>query len=307
MSHITLEGHPLAEIMTHTLCHWLAERSPSSHRVTIEMWAAIFRAFDDIGTPMTVRQMFYALVTRGVVPKEEAAYDRVVYHLLTMRRTGILPYGFIADNTRWVRKPRTYGSLSAFLEQSQKFYRKAVWDEIDERVEIWIEKDALAGVVVDITEAWDVPLLVMRGFPSETFIYSAAEAINASEKKTWIYYFGDYDPSGVKISDSIERKLTEWSELAIFLRVAVIEPQIRLWGLPTRPTKTGKHNTHAKGWEGDSVELDAIPADRLKAMVEEYIISHVPQGHLEAIQQTEAAERETLAHLAEQLGQRDET
>jgi hypothetical protein len=279
----------------------LKSYSPHSHQDSIRMWASILMAFEAIGAPMTVRQMFYALVTRGVVPKEERDYDRVAYHLLTMRRVGVLSYDWIADNTRWVRKPRTYGSLQAFLEKSQELYRKAVWDDIEERVEIWIEKDALAGVVIEITDAWDVPLLVMRGFPSETFIYTAAEAINESEKKTWVYYFGDYDPSGVKISDSIAAKLLQWSDLAIFRRVAVIEPQINGWELPTRPTKrvskTGKLNTHAKQWTGESVELDAIPADRLKALVEECITHHVPAGHLEAIRRTEAAERQTLADL----------
>ena len=69
------------------------------------------------------------------------------------------------EGTTFPRKPKTYGSLAVFLEQSQALYRKAVWDEIEERVESWIEKDALAGVVVDITDAWDMPLLVMRSFP----------------------------------------------------------------------------------------------------------------------------------------------
>jgi hypothetical protein len=288
---------------------WLEQRSPRSHQRTIGIWAAILRAFDAIGVPMTVRQMFYALVTRHVVPKEEAAYDRVAYHLLAMRRAGVLPYSFIVDNTRWVRKPRTYGSLASFLEQSQALYRKAVWDEIEERVEIWIEKDALAGVVVEITDAWDVPLLVMRGFPSETFIYSAAETINESEKKTWICYFGDYDPSGVKISDSIETKLYEWSPLVRFIRVAVTPEQAQR--LPSRPTKlhskSGKLNTHAKGWQGESVELDAIPANQLKALVEMCITAHVPAGHLEAIHQTEAIERQTLKNLAAMVEGRKQT
>jgi hypothetical protein len=304
MGHLAMGETPLEHISDNRLVRWF-EQQVRVHRRTLDFWVAIYRAFDEIGPPMTVRQMFYALVIRDVVPKEERAYDQVAYHLLSMRRAGVLPFSYIADHTRWVRKSKTYSSVQAYLEASQEFYRKAVWDDIDERVEIWIEKDALAGVVVEITDAWDVPLLVMRGFPSETLLYSAAEAINASKKKTWIYYFGDYDPSGMKISDSIEHKLIGWSELARPLRVAVIEPQIRRWGLPTRPTKTrtktGTLNTHAKDWQGDSVELDAIPADQLKAMVEEYITYHVPQGHLDAIATVEAVERETLKGLAQMV------
>jgi hypothetical protein len=78
----------------------------------------------------------------------------------------------------------------------------------------------------------------------------------------------------------------------------VTRQQIQHLGLQTRPTKAGK-NSHAKHWkEGDSVELDAIPANLLRAMVDECIRSHVPDGHVEAMARVEAAERETLAHLA---------
>jgi hypothetical protein len=130
--------------------------------------------------PASVRQAFYALTVRGVVPKTEAAYKHVVVRMLTrMRLSGHIPYGWITDNTRWMRKPRTYSSLPDMLERTSEFYRRALWDSSPVYVEIWLEKEALSGVLYDVTEVYDVPLMVTRGYPSLTYLYEAAEVLNA--------------------------------------------------------------------------------------------------------------------------------
>ena len=77
-----------------------------------------------------------------------------------MRRDGTLPYGWIADNTRWMRKSASYHSLGDMLERQTELYRRALWDNQGCRCEVWLEKDALAGVVMDVTDPWDVPLMV---------------------------------------------------------------------------------------------------------------------------------------------------
>jgi hypothetical protein len=128
--------------------------------------------------PMTVRQVFYQLVGRGVIGKTEAEYHQTVIRLLTsLRRCGDIPFGWIADNTRWMRKPRTYDSLRGMLELTKETYRRAVWSNQAAYVEVWLEKDALAGVLYQETEQWDVPLMVTRGYPSVSYLHEAAEAI----------------------------------------------------------------------------------------------------------------------------------
>jgi hypothetical protein len=122
-----------------------------------------------------------------------------------------------------------------FLEKSQALYRRAIWDELPETVEIWVEKDALAGVTYEVTNRWDVPLMVTRGFSSETFVYEAAEAIKTTGKPTYIYYFGDWDPSGVAIPEDLVRKLGQRTSLVDLTRVAVTPEQIRRLRLPNPP------------------------------------------------------------------------
>ena len=92
---------------------------------------------------MTVRQVFYQATVRGIVPKNENGYQMVATALADMRRAGMLPFRWIADNTRWVRRPRTYGSIAHALRETAMFYRRSLWDSADAYVEIWLEKDAL--------------------------------------------------------------------------------------------------------------------------------------------------------------------
>src|SRR5262245_57118714 len=94
--------------------------------------------------PMTVRQVFYRLVSRGAIGKTEAEYKGTVCRLLTgMRRAGEIPYGYVADNTRWMRKPTTHESMQDALAATAQFYRRDLWQDQNAYVEVWLEKDAL--------------------------------------------------------------------------------------------------------------------------------------------------------------------
>lgn len=298
MGEITLHNRALSDYTDLEVLEWLGKFGKNKPRGdALRFWLAILRTFDEIGTPMTVREMFYALETRGYIPKTQKWYDKVEYRLLQMRRLKIILYDYIADSTRWMRKPVTFDSLTEFLGRP---YRRSLWTDSDVYVEIWIEKDALAGVVYQITQKWDVPLMVTRGFPSETFVYEAAQYIRAMGKPTFLYYFGDYDPSGMAISNNLEKKINEWlGDDVVFNRVAVTAAQVISMKLSTRPTK--RSDKRSKGWKGGSVELDAIPANELRRMVEACIIQHVNQSELQRIERIEAAERETLAAVVSKM------
>src|SRR5262249_29705657 len=143
------------------------------------------------------------------------------------------------DNTRWMRKSRSFSSLEEALSRTAQTYRRALWSNQVVYVEIWCEKDALAGVIVEVTNEWDVPLMLSRGFASDSFLHSAAEAISSQGKPAVLYYVGDHDPSGVFIDRTIDRRLRELAPEAEihFERLAVLPHQIRELNLPTRPTK----------------------------------------------------------------------
>ncbi|MEZ6235068.1 MAG: hypothetical protein R3B68_12850, partial [Phycisphaerales bacterium] len=176
-------------------------------------------------------------------------------------------------------------------------YRRDLWRDQPCRVEIWLEKQALVGVVYDQTDEWGVPLYPCRGYPSVTYLADAAAAIRRCGKPTHIFYFGDFDPSGLDIPRVVERRLRDLAPEAEihFDRVAVTEDQIKSMCLPTRPTK--RTDSRAKGFEGGSVELDAIPPDDLRAIVRGCIERHVDTDLLERTRRIEELERESLAGL----------
>ncbi|UCC31056.1 MAG: hypothetical protein JSU86_02030 [Phycisphaerales bacterium] len=250
--------------------------------------------------PCTCRQVFYRLVACGLVRKTQTEYKATTCRLLMqMRRKGDLPFEWIADNTRWVRKPRTHASLANALEDTAELYRRALWRNQPVYVELWLEKDALAGVLADVTYPWDVPLMVSRGYASITYLYSAAEAIRDQGKPCYLYHFGDYDPSGQNIAVNIERRLREFAPDAEihFEKVAVTLQQIEEFNLPTRPTK--KTDTRAKGFKGESVDVDAIPPKILRELAVQCIVQHIDEAALERTQRVEAAERKAIYEIIE--------
>jgi hypothetical protein len=266
--------------------------------------------------PMTVRQIFYQATVADLVAKEEAQYHALGRLLTQMRRDGTIPYEWIADNTRWMRRPSTYTGLADFIEQHQRDYRRDLWAEAPDYIEVWCEKEALAGVIYEETWDYDVPLGVSRGFASESYLYTAADVITtrlSDQGSAWqavIYYFGDFDPSGLKIGESIERGLRRicraivpdwWDEdMLVFERVAVTPAQVEQWDLPTRPTKRAG-NAHAKDFAGDSVELDAIPPLELRGLVRACIERHVNRRALEVLRVAEESERDILRAFGKQV------
>ncbi len=248
--------------------------------------------------PATVRQIYYRAVSEGLIDKTEQEYKGTVCRLLAdLRREGALPYDWIADNTRWMRKPHTFDSLASALELTRQTYRRALWTDQEAYVEVWLEKDALSGVLFEVTSEWDVPLMVTRGYPSLTFLHSAAEVIAAQEKPTFLYYLGDHDPSGVDIPKRVEAELRRMAPFAdiYFERLAVNVEQIAAFDLPTRPTK--KSDSRAKAFEGESVEVDAIAPAKLRELVNNAIVQHVDPTTYNRTLAVEEAERQSLAAM----------
>jgi hypothetical protein len=258
---------------------------------------------------MTVRQVFYQLVVRGTVEKTEEQYQGTVIRLLTdMRMAGAVPFNWIVDESRRRRVNRTYNSIADAARDTARFYRRSALHECPDYVEVWSEKEALAGILDDAAGDYDVPVLVSKGMPSLTQLYGTARYIQRAAragKQTFIYQFGDHDPSGVLIPKTIECRLNELCEKLhcpppCIERVALTEEQIAEFNLPTRPTKRDG-NRHAHKFEGDSVELDALPASELRSMVREVIERHISNRELEVLRAAEDSERELLDAWADRV------
>jgi hypothetical protein len=296
--------------MTEELLLGIPNKKPKRHRVTkpglVDRRTALLEIVR-AAQPATVRQVFYLASVHGIVAKDESGYSRVQIDLVNMRRSGQLPYGWIVDHTRWQRKPVTFDSIDEALANTAATYRKALWHDTDSYVEIWLEKDALSGVITPVISKFDVPLMVARGYSSETFLHSSGEYMAAVKKACFVYHFGDFDPSGQDAARAIEKGLRHHAGSAEihFERIAVTQRQIDEWNLPTRPTK--QSDSRAKKFGPVSVELDAIDPNKLRELVDDVIARHLPPDKYHILIEAEKSERtlfQGLAGLVKQLAQR---
>jgi hypothetical protein len=260
--------------------------------------------------PATVRRVFYLVESLGGVPKTDPGYEVIQREVLKLRRSGHLPYGWVADGSRWQVKQPSWDTAKDALEDAVSSYRRALWNSQDVYVEVWSEKDAISEIISEITDPWDVPLLIARGFSSETFLWKSAETINQVGKTTVIYNLGDHDLWGVDAWTHVQAKLRAFVNPdieIIFERLAVTPEQIDQYQLQTRPPKTkklkGKQLERAIAF-GPSVEVDAMPTPVLQTIVQNAITDWIDGHELKITRMVEQEERKGLQALLDGWGAR---
>lgn len=281
----------------------LQRRKRPTRTELAELDAAIITAVAT-ETPVTVRGVFYRVVSAGAVEKTEKGYSAVQRRLLHLRRSGQVPYSSITDGTRLRLKPDSWTDVEQMLEDAAASYRRALWNDQAAEVIVISEKDAISGVVYPVTAEFDVELCITRGYSSETFTHSIAQTVRQNDlrgKTTFVYQLGDHDPSGVDAWRSFGERVREFArsrpyEARVhFERIAVTPEQIALWNLPTRPTKAS--DSRAARFVGESVEVDAIPASTLRDIVRGAIEQHVDPEALRLTRLAEDSERDVLLRM----------
>ena len=259
--------------------------------------------------PVTVRGAFYLATSRGVIPKtENEGYRPVQRELLKMRREGVIPWGWITDGSRTRFGHRRYGGLDSYARQVAANYRRDYWHDSDEYVEIWLEKEALRGVISPVViEEFGLDLYVTKGQPSVSYLYDAAEDIRLDGRPTYVYVLADFDPGGLRIFDRIKQELIGFVGDAADLhvrRLALTPYQVELYDLPTRPGKEKDPNAadFARRFGDSCVELDAMPPNTLRGLVRERLEAHMDPAYLRRLKLAEREERRGLRQIQNLLG-----
>jgi hypothetical protein len=248
--------------------------------------------------PDTVRGIMYAVVSAGWLPDtSRKSYSRIQRILNVLRKKRIIPYKWIVDNIRSTEKPSSWSGLADFTDTVREAYRKDFWASLPDYVCIIVEKDTAAGRIAPVTREYDVPLHPLRGFSSTTFAYAIGDEWSRIEKPIHCYYIGDHDPSGRMIEESIRERLTEFSEREFSWKRLAVEPehfeQFNIMPLDPKKQDT-RYKRFAAGYGRRCAEVEAVPADALRKMVEDAIRSHIPAGEWERLQAIEAKERQTF-------------
>lgn len=267
----------------------------AKHQKTLERQDTAYRALEE-NNPMTVRQVFYQLVSWQVIKNTQSMYNQVSTLLVEMRQTGLIPWEWIEDRTRAPRQVSMWNGLPDFAETAYNAYRRNVWDDQDTLIEVWLEKDALSGILSQITNEYRVTLNVGRGYDGWSSIHEAGVRYIEWGKPVVILYFGDFDPSGVDMVRSLEERIRFFGASPEMIRCALTREDIDDFSLPPNPTKITDSRRKAFVDEyGDiAVELDALPVNVLRARVRHAIEARIDLDAIERIKKQETEERNAL-------------
>lgn len=121
----------------------------------------------------------------------------------------MIPYEWITDGTRWITKPDSFTGIDQTLNDAAASYRRSLWHDQAVDVHIFTEKDAISGVILPVTEAWDVPLGVLRGYSSESFAHAVSTALyNVIWRgKEHVYVYQLVSDSGSKVATAVPVRL----------------------------------------------------------------------------------------------------
>jgi hypothetical protein len=276
------------------------------NRATVKQAFVLAQIVEQLG-PISVRGAFYRAVSAGIFPgTDEACYRATCNILLKLRRKRCIRYSQIVDSTRRTLKPSSWSGLGDFMDTVQQCYRKDLWSRQAHCVEVFIEKDAMAGALEPATAEYDVALRIIRGDASETFCWTIAEQWNEIEKPIHAYYLGDHDPAGLRIEKTLKRKLEGFSTACFtWYRLAITDSDFfdpATLGFPikgdraSKPWQT-KNRDYLRTYGDRCVEVDALDPDAIRQRVRAAIESHIDQGEWERLKLMESAERDSVREL----------
>ena len=270
---------------------------------SLELLEQVQKIMGSYDFALTLRQIYYQLVAKQIIPNEQRYYKKLSRICVAGRDEGILPEEGFADRLREVDKLSSWVDLNEFMETVRRSYHKDKWQNQDRYLEIWTEKDALRGVLSQVTYQYDVSLMVARGQLSRTAIYEASKRYKTkSDKECYLFYCGDFDPSGLSIYDSIKKRLGDFGISINFERIALTEEQIEKYKLPSDPGKQSdpNYNKFVSLYGSDMVvELDSLPPDVLRDIIKDCITKNINNGLLAQVQEEEEAEKVSLNKFIE--------
>ena len=273
----------------------------------LEQANAIIAEYEAQDLRMTLRQLYYQFVSRDVIPNTEKSYKRLGSIISDGRLAGVIDWDGIEDRARQPQTPAHWSNVREALEARLRAFRLNRWEDQPKRVELWVEKDALAGVLWPIASRWHITLMVNRGYSSSSAMYESAVRLQdgaRSMQEKIVLYLGDHDPSGEDMVRDVRDRLVLFGVRGLEVtKVALTMAQVREYDPPPNPAKlTDSRATKYVQEHGDeSWEVDALPPDVLTRIVEAAIQEHVDVRRMRRIQQEEDAQRERVNEFLEGL------
>lgn len=271
-------------------------RSASLQR--IQLCNEIIREYQDQHLRLTLRQLYYQLVSRNVIPNTEKAYKALGGLVSDARLAGLIDWAAIEDRNREPVEWAEYENVQQLVEETQYRYRLPRWEGQENYVELWVEKAALAGVLRPLASQYHVTLMVNRGYSSQSAMYESAKRFLArADKNPILFYLGDHDPSGEDMVRDIEDRLVMFGVHDIRVRkLALTMDQVREHNPPPNPAKMSDSRAakYVQEHGAESWEVDALNPTILAGIIEEAFSEVADMDLMDKVIEREAKERKHL-------------
>lgn len=268
---------------------------------------------------LTLRQLYYQLVARGLIPNQVKEYQKLSCLLTDARYNGDVDWEVIEDRIRVPDIPSEWEDVLELIRSAKQSYRLPRWEDQEYYVELFTEKDALSSVLSPIATKYHISFCVNRGYTSASAIYDLSKrVIDKIEqgKKVKILYLGDHDPSGLDMVRDIKTRLTElleqgddfhsFDENVEIIPVALTKEQINKYNPPPNPAKITdpRAKWYISEYGNKSWEVDALKPEIMIKIVEDAIVELVDLEKYKKIIQKEKKDMEKLEKFAKQLNKR---
>ena len=250
--------------------------------------------------PTTVRSVCYQLFTRGFIESMSRNETAKVSRLLVVaRENGSIPWEWIVDETREAERISGWRGLGDYSETILRSYRRDFWELQPERIEVWSEKGTVRGVAAPVLNQFAVTFRVLHGFGSATSVHDVAIETGDQERPLIVLYAGDFDPSGLHMSEiDLPKRLERYGGNVSLIRIALTQEDVDAGDLPSFDAGTKRGDPRFKWFVenhgGTCWELDAMSPNVLRARLTREIVERIDGDAWEHCQKTETAERESM-------------
>ena len=269
----------------------------------IELINAVLADYEGQGYDLTLRQVYYQLVARGHIENSERSYKNIGALINDARLAGLIDWYAITDRTRYLRGNSHWSTPASVISSARYNYMLDRWKDQPQYVEVWVEKDALIGIVGQAVKELDVPYFSCRGYTSQSEMWIAAQRFrNQSEKQSrTIIHLGDHDPSGIDMTRDIQDRLNLFGADVKVKRVALTMKQIKTFGPPPNPAKItdSRSSGYIKKYGDKSWELDALEPSVISELIQKEVKKLMDKHLFGAVETREEHDKEILIKIEE--------
>lgn len=258
------------------------------------------------GYQLTLRQLYYQLVARDFIRNKQTEYKRLGSIVNDARLAGLVDWNAIEDRTRNLASLSRWDSPASIVESCAEQFHIDMWADQKFRPEVWIEKDALVGVIERVCQDLDVPFLSCRGYTSQSEMWTGAMRLKrtlADGQTPIIFHLGDHDPSGRDMTRDITDRLELFMGGVKLQRLALNMDQVREYEPPPNPAKTtdSRFTAYMAEFGDESWELDALEPTVLDLLIRSAVGKLIDKRKWKRRQAEKDAGRRRLREVAEEL------